>query len=452
MIANEFLPPVLRTLHRLRTAFWQRRVVYWLIRALWMALLVPTIVMGGYIFRGWEIAWNRWTILMVLVGVLLLIWSLRPINLKKMTRRLDNLLGMRAQLITAFEVSEASQEVADQPDNPVIDRLVQDSVNVTVEMRRQVNIIGQGFWLEITALIAVVAILGALFLFDALRPNIPNAPIIDLPTAGQEPQAEEVIPPDPNLQPQVAQQLPQELTESQLRNILQILADALRDQAVTHSIAEAIDRNDLAQAAEDLRRLADRLDDLSSEAHQELGNSLQEASDNIGQDAPTITEPLDRGKRALDINNLTGASQALDDLAEVLENLDDPKPETDKAETNNEPSDTPQDQPQPATEEQGSGDSKGQQGSPQPPQENPEERLPIDGQPLELEDKPKDQQTVVQAAKELDAQPGDKQASENPFTRQPLSATGDDLGPDPLTYPWEKRDVVRHYFTPQTGR
>ena len=72
-----------------------------------------------------------------------------------------------------------------------------------------------------------------------------------------------MIPPDPNLQPQVTQELPQELTDSQLRNILQILADALRDQAVTHSIAEAIDRNDLEEAAEELRRLADRLDDLS---------------------------------------------------------------------------------------------------------------------------------------------------------------------------------------------
>ena len=99
----------LETLRRLRIAFWRRRVVYWLIRALWIALLVPTIVMAGYTFWGWQISWNTWIFLMVLVGVLSLLWSLRPINLKRMTRRLDNLLGMRAQLITAFEVSQVSQ-------------------------------------------------------------------------------------------------------------------------------------------------------------------------------------------------------------------------------------------------------------------------------------------------------------------------------------------------------
>jgi hypothetical protein len=36
---------------------------------------------------------------------------------------------------------------------------------------------------------------------------------------------------------------------------------------------------------------------------------------------------------------------------------------------------------------------------------------------------------------------------DSPFARQSANSAGD-LGPDPLAYPWEKRDVIRRYFTP----
>jgi hypothetical protein len=59
----------------------------------------------------------------------------------------------------------------------------------------------------------------------------------------------------------------------------------------------------------------------------------------------------------------------------------------------------------------------------------------------ELEDR------VLQPA-ELDAEAGDELTDDSPFARQPLNTSTGDLGPDPLTYPWEKRDVIRRYFTP----
>ena len=104
-----------------------------------------------------------------------MVWSLRPINVEKMTHRLDKLLGMRAQLITAYEVSRAASDQAGAyANNPVIGQLVQDSVNVTINLRRQVKVFSRSFWLEIHALIAVAAILGAMLLFDAVRPEIPG--------------------------------------------------------------------------------------------------------------------------------------------------------------------------------------------------------------------------------------------------------------------------------------
>lgn len=448
MSTNQATLPFLRTLHRLRGAFWRRRVIYWWVRALWVALLVPTVVMGGYLLWGWQVHWLVWLSLMLLVGVASFLWAMRPIPLEKMARRLDDLLGMRAQLVTALEVSQDTANPANRPENnPVTEQLVQDTVNVTVVMRRQVNTFGRSFWLEMQALIAVAALLGAMLLFDTLRPNIPQAPPADLPSAGQEPTADQVIPPDPNLQQQSPQQ--QELSDSQLRNILKILADALRDQAVTRAVAEAIDRDDLGGAADELRRLADRLEELSSNAHQELGNSLQEAADKIGGDAPDITDPLQRGKQALDINNMPGASRALDDLAEVLDNLNENSPQSSEAEAGNESEDAGESQegePQEAAQEEGGGGGEGDGGSSNQPLDEEEERLPIDGQPLELESE-ETEQRVLQAS-ELDAEAGEETTEASPFTRQPLNAAGDELGPDPLTYPWEKRDVIRQYFSP----
>jgi hypothetical protein len=207
----------------------------------------------------------------------------------------------------------------------------------------------------------------------------------------------------------------------------------------------------LGRAAEELRRLADRLDDLSEEAQGELGDSLQEAADNIGDDAPDITEPLRQGKQALDINNLTGASRALDDLAEVLDNLDENIPQSSDAEGGSEtedPNDAESGEVEEVSEEEGGvGGGTGEGGNSNSLLDEEEERLPIDGQPLELESDFEAEERVLQSS-ELDAEAGEERTTDTPFARQPLNATGDDLGADPLTYPWEKREVIRQYFTP----
>ena len=275
-------PPFFGALLRLGAAFWQRRVIQWLVRAAWLALLVPTIFMAGYLWLGWQVRWYYWVYPMLLIGFLSVFWSMRPISLKKIAYRLDYRLGLRAQLITAFEVSQSSDERA-RAENPIIQRLLQATVDVIVGLRRRVRFFSHNLWLEMQTLIGVAAVFGALLLLDALTPRLPDAPPVDLPPAGQEPTAEEAIPPNPQLgPPPPAQQeiQTQVISEDQLRRALQILADALRDQALTRSVAEAIDRDDLAQAAEDLRRLADQLGDVSKAARDELGDNLQEAAEN----------------------------------------------------------------------------------------------------------------------------------------------------------------------------
>ncbi len=469
--------PFFRSLRRLQAAFWRRRVVHWLIRAAWLALLVPTLFMAGYLWLDWRAHWSYW--LFPMVGIILgsMLWAVRPISLKKIAYRLDKRLGFRAQLITAYKVSQAANDL----DNLVVHRLLHEGVNVVVNIRQEVRIFNRTLWLEMQALIGVLVLLGAMLLLDALNPRLPNATLVELPPPLPEPAADEVIPPNPQLfPPPFAPEIQvQALSGEAVQQALEALADALRDLAVTRAAAEAIDRGDLAGAAESLRGLADQLGELSEEARAELGDTLGEAADDVGDGVPGLSEPLQDGSQALGADNLGQAGQALADLAETLEALQETPQETAQApeesqsgeesqaqaetgnnpaaeteqpqagETENPPAESgeegtePAEQPAEAGDGAGEGDGEGE-GEDQPTEA---ERLALEGQPLELEsDSEQLDEQVLQPA-ELDAEAGDRLTEDSPFGRSSANASTD-LGPDPLTYPWDKREIIRRYFTP----
>lgn len=444
---------LLRSLDRLRDTLWRRRLLYWTIRAMWLALLVPTVVMAGYLWLGWHVPWQLWVTIMLLVAFVSAVWSIRPINLSKMTRRLDRVAGLQTQLVTALEVSYAADAPA-YAENPVADQLVYDAVDASVDLRRQIKLLGRSFWLEMNMLIGIAALLGALLLLDAFGPNLPSAAPVDLPPPAEEPKAEEIITPDPVLMPP-PQEMLQSMSQEQIQEALQELADALRDQGASRAVAEGIDRGDVEGAAEEMRRLADRLGELSEEARGGLGESLQEAADNIGGEAPPFTEPLQRGNSSLQNGDIPGAAQSLEDLAEVLDEIaesqtEPPPSEAEGEAENDSESDSGESQnDEQGGEQSGGGDGEGNEGNEgDQPLGEEEERLPIDGDPLELESEFDLEDRVLQPS-ELDAQTdGDERTSDSPFARQPLNASGDELGPDPLSYPWDKRDIIRQYFTP----
>jgi hypothetical protein len=444
----------------LRSAFWRRRVVYWLVRSAWLALLIPTVFMAGYLWFGWQVDWRHWLYPMAAIVLLSTLWAMRPIGLKKMAFRLDERLALRSQLITAYEVSQA----VSRADNLVAQRLIQDAVGIVVDARRYVRTFSRLFWLELQALIGVLVLMGAMLLLDALNPRLPQATAVALPPPLPEPRADEVVPPNPQLfPPPFAQPQPvqaRNLTPEQLQAALEALADALRDQAITRAAADALDRGDLAGAAEALRRLADQLGDLSAEAQAGLGDSLQEAADRIGENAPGLTEPLQRGSQALTGENLQQAAQALEQLADALDSLQEPPQESAQAPP---PEPAPPGQPEPGSEPgqaeaeetqsppaeqarpggEGASDADAGAGSNRPTEA---ERLAVEGQPLEIESDPELEERVLQLA-ELEATAAGESTADSPFARGSANPSAD-LGPDPLSYPWDKREIIRRYFTP----
>jgi hypothetical protein len=402
--------------------------------------------MAGYLWLGWEVHWHDWALPMLVISALSILWSMRPITLWRIVRRLDGRLGLQARLVTALEVSQGSKTTEEE--NPVVECLLQETTQITNSLHQQVRLLNRTFWSEMQALIAVGGLLGALLMLDALTPRIPTVPPVELPSTWQEPTAAEVIAENPQLAEAIAPEQVETdpFKDEDLQTALQILAEVLRDHATTHSIAEAIDRGDLKEAAEGLRRLADQLDNLSDAARTQLGDSLQEGADKIGEAAPSFTGPLQAGSEALDNDDLIGAGQALEELAQVLEQIEDsPAEVAEQKPVESQPiSPDDLDETQLSPQEE-TIDENSQSKEPEPPEE--EEQLDAEGPPLELESDPDLDERVVESA-DSDAEAGEEQTEDAPFTRQPLDISSQELGPDPLTYPWEKREVIRRYFTP----
>jgi len=423
-----------------------------LVRTAWLLLLFPVLAKAGHRWLGWQVEARHWLYPTLVAGLLSALWALRPIPRTKLARRLDSRLDLRNRLVTALEQSQVPDpssrhtqaldpHITDH--NPVSQRLLWEAVKIVIALRKRAGMFDLSFWVELQTLIAIVALLVGMFMLDILEPVMPVVDPEGLPPAWQEPTADQIIPPNPTLFPPPFPpnvQVPV-LSAEQLGESLQALADALRDQAITRSIAEAIDRGDLAGAAEGLRRLADQLGDLSPEARDGLSDAMGEAAENVGPEPPGLREPLEAGSRALGRDDVPGTSQALEDLAEALDALDSAPQES--AQTGPEAGGEPDDA-SPAGEQEGASDNGADGDGDQPTEE---ERLAVEGQPLELESDPQEDEQVLQPA-ELDADPGQERTQDSPFARQPANAAIRDLGPDPLTYPWEKRGVIQRYFTP----
>jgi hypothetical protein len=428
-------PPFIRTLERLRLTFWRRRVGRGLVRAAWLALLPPILALVFWLWGGQPVPVYGWLTASGGLAGAALLWAMRPIGLEKMTRRLDELLHARAQLITAYEVSQLPPAAA----NPVANQLLQQAVDLAIGARRRLAGVGRGFWLELHALLALPAILAALLLLDALSPPLPRPAPLELPPAGQEPGAEALPPLEAQLQPPPFQ--PPPLSPAQVQAALEALAEALRDQAVSNPVAAALDRGDLAGAAEAVRGIADRLPQLSPGAKAELGQALTEAARNMGE-TPGFSAPLQAGGAALADDDPGPAGAALDQVAQTLDRLAESRPQTEAAPQPDPLDESASGAPAPGGAEAGESERGG--GEPSPEEAG---RLPQAGEPVEL---PADSDLagrVLQPAP-LETTPGDRRTTEAPFARRPLAPPVDELGADPLSYPWDKREIVRRYFTP----
>ncbi len=423
-------------LDRLASDRWARRGVRILTRSVWLGLSLCCLGLGANLLLGVVLPW-QWLAALglscVAAGAGLI---LRPrMSTGEVARRLDRRFRLDEQIATALELGA---------DPTGVEAYLLDQSRRTVgQIRRSIG--GRrGFsWAEVALTLAMLVILGGLAILLGIGAPAPLAAPETLPALVKPQDAANTFPAEP-FGAQGGQQPGSGNGQTPGANDLaasRALADALRDQSVTRSAAEALDHGNLADAAQRLRALADQAGQISQQARNELGDALRRTASQVQASSPALADQLRSSAAGLHSGNDSQAAQALQDLAGAVEQMGVGPATQPGAGTAQPPG-----QGQSQQTGQGGGGGAGNASLPSQQREQPSDRLGVDGVPLEIDSK---------GAATVPAQ-GQSQDQANGTTNsgtfsQSGSAPGTDpvqAADDPLRIPADLRDVVQDYFSP----
>jgi hypothetical protein len=465
-------------LNQLSTDRWARQGIRTLLRTAALATSIWCIGLGGRLLWNWPFRIDllgALSLAVIGIGVLLL---LRPkLSTQQAARRLDQRFHLDEQLATALEVAATKPAPGS-----VGARLIAQSGNTVRLLRQRIARRQRPPWNELITLLALLPVALGLFILAGIgnlnlsgnalplpplaTAQDPAQQFTDQPPLGEQPSA--LIPGEgAGTQPGASTQLGaagQPGTTGQPgaagdQRTIEALADALRDQGTTRSAAEALDRNDLGGAAQQLRELADQAGQLSQEARNDLADALRGAAEQIAPHDPALADQLRQSADGLEEGGQE-ASEALDDLAQAIDNLQDGQP-TDASGDQGQPGQSDQGGQPGSSESQSGGQSgesgqsgeAGQGGGPggagngstgEQRSAQPSERLGVPGQPVPLE---------AEGPGAVPAEPSDRQPTTSEIVP---GTTGGEAssdrrvrtGADPLRVPLDERDVVQEYFQP----
>ncbi len=401
-------------LARLASDRWARNGVRLLLRGLWLGLALACCLLGAALLFDLPLRWE-WLVALILTslaGAALLL--LRP-PLKPMVvaRRLDRRFNLHEQLATALEIAPNPVGVAAHLRAQADQNIAQ--IVRFVEHHRSFP------WSELALTVTLGLGLGGMLLLTDIAPPLPLGASQPLPPL--------VLPPDPASQPP-----PDPFTEEPVTGpgsapgmvdpaVAQALADALRDQSLTRPAAEALDRGDLGAAASQLRELADQAGQIGQAARNDLGNSLRRAANRLDASNPDLANQLRQQADGLQSGRDDQAAQALEQLADMIEDLG-----------------------QASQVESGQAGGAGDSALPGEQRTHTAQPLGVDGVPLELETEG-DGSLPTQAGADAPVESGETGGTLVQGDPQ-LSTDPVQAGDDPLRIPVDLRDVVQDYFSP----
>lgn len=315
---------------------WVWRLVRLLFRSLWIAALLA--LAGGLLAfgAGRGFAWQEWAALGSVAFVALFAFlALWPISARGLTRRLDQHFEFRDQLVAAYEVAGRGAQ------NYIETDLLDAAHSSLREVRRRLLRRLPLPWtdLELAALVATAGFAVFYWIAALALPAVPtvgHATFEPLPPPGAEPMVQ--LPGVPAaLQPSLTSQVASGddfadaatfNSAAAAQNVLDKLAEALRNQSFTETAGEALSQGAVDQAASDLRELAQNADALSDEARRDLAESLMAAAEALQESAPEQAEKLREMAESLLQNTSNSAAQnaatadTLEGLAQMIESGD----------------------------------------------------------------------------------------------------------------------------------
>jgi len=104
-----------------------------------------------------------------------------------------------------------------------------------------------------------------------------------------------------------------------MQEALEELAQDLESNADLQDLAEAMQNQDLAAAADLLRQLAENMQNMDSQQLQEMSDQLQQAAQGDQQSMQELMEALQQAAEAMSDEQLADAQQAMQEAAEAME-------------------------------------------------------------------------------------------------------------------------------------
>ncbi|PDW05017.1 hypothetical protein [Candidatus Viridilinea mediisalina] len=424
-----------KQLQRLASDRWARRGLRLLLRAAMLALLLLGGTAALQLFSEYTPNWawvNAAALTCIGVGAALVLR--RPLAPSEVARDLDRRFRLNEQLSTALEIA--------QPTNGVTHCLHEQSRRTMHRLQPQIALQQVVPRREVVATALLLFTMGGLLLLNYFNEREVLAQAgPDPPPVATEPAL--VVPPPPLEAPPPPQ--PFMATESDMIGEALVpltdpndlaaaaaLAEALRNQSVTRPAAEALDRGNAAEAAQQLRDLADQAASLASETRGELAQGLRQAANQIEPLNPALANQVRGAADALATTGVDPA-QGFEGLAAALEQLAQGQRPSQQADGSGNPAG-------------GGGGASGQHLAGQQ-RESVNQRLGVDGVPLELESDGPGGGATGGAASDLplSASEGGTGAT---FARGSPDSNRVEVGGDPLRIPLDLRDVVQDYFSP----
>jgi hypothetical protein len=462
--------PLFRHLDHLATDRWARQGVRRLLRAAWLAACIWCIGLGGHLLWGWPLRLDLLGALaLAAIGVAVLLLLRPKLSPLEVARRLDRRFHLDEQLATAVEIAATRP-----PPGSIGARLVAQAAHTASVLQARIAHRQRAPWNEALTLAALLlAALGLYLLVGIGRVDLqataaPVPPLVSPQDPAQQFAAEPPAQADPSqaLVPGPGDQAVAGDAGASANaagaagdpRTLEALADALRDHGATRPAAEALDRGDVAGAAQELRALADQADQLSEATRDDLATSLRDAAERIAPNDPALADQLRQSADGLERGG-EDAQQALDDLASAIEQT---QRDQQVAGADGQQPGAQQGQGQPSAQGQsgqsqsdqagqGQGEQQGQGAgsgaSAGPPgeqrQADPSQRLGVEGEPLPLE---------ANGEGQVPAEPSDRPPTTSApapgFTQGGSGGERVRVGADPLRIPIDERDVVQEYFAP----
>ncbi len=289
---------VLRMLDGLARRIWLLRVLTILARASWLGLLVGCVWLllerqGGPAFDGDLLL--PFTVVILLVS-LVFAALMRPTR-RQVARMLDRSFGLHERMITA--VDHLGRAVPAEGERASVVYLqMADAANVVTDLRGHPAFAIRPPLREIVSGIACALLLAALFFLRGVGGGIPPVAAGTVPAfvPAADRVAEEAAAAQAQAQaalsdaPTAAEVQARAERSNALRQDLQRLSEALDDHAVTRSAADAVQRGDYGAAADDLRRVANDVDQLSAGARQGLADDLDQAANQMAEGQDGLAE------------------------------------------------------------------------------------------------------------------------------------------------------------------